>query len=109
MKICDIGLVNLSEKFTIPNIPSRTLSYWEAKIPVLAAIDPNTDFGEILAMTESGLSSITGDLDSYISNFERLYADKKLRAKMGENGYRFLRENCSVSRAYSIINEKLLL
>jgi hypothetical protein len=39
VRFCDIGLVNLSEKFTIPNIPSRTLSYWEAKIPVLAAIE----------------------------------------------------------------------
>lgn len=108
-KLCDIGLVNLSEKFTIPNIPSRTLSYWEAKIPVLAAIDSNTDFGAILSMTESGLSSITGDLDLYINNFERLYADKELRTKMGENGYRYLMENCSVSIAYSIINERLMV
>jgi glycosyltransferase involved in cell wall biosynthesis len=108
VKFCDIGLINLSAKFTIPNIPSRTLSYWEAKIPVLAAIDSATDFGEILARSGSGLSSITGDFDSYIHNFERLYYDKELRTKMGENGYRFLRENCSAAKAYSIINEKLL-
>jgi glycosyltransferase involved in cell wall biosynthesis len=108
VKLCDIGLVNLSDKFTIPNIPSRTLSYWEAKIPVLAAIDANTDFGEILSSTESGLYSITGNLDSYIANFERLYADKELRTKMGANGYRFLMENCSASKSYSVINEKLL-
>jgi glycosyltransferase involved in cell wall biosynthesis len=107
VKICNIGLVNLSEKFTIPNIPSRTLSYWEAKIPVLAAIDTNTDFGDILALSESGLSSFTGDIDSYIKNFEKLYADKELRSKMGENGYRYLKDNCTVDMAYSIINEKL--
>jgi glycosyltransferase involved in cell wall biosynthesis len=108
VKFCDLGLVNLSEKFTIPNIPSRTLSYWEAKIPVLAAIDSSTDFGEIIARSGSGLSSITGDLDSYINNFERLYSDKELRDKMGENGYKFLNENCTVAKAYSAINEKLL-
>lgn len=107
VKICNLGLVNLSEKFTIPNIPSRTLSYWEAKIPVLAAIDTNTDFGDILALSESGLSSFTGDIDSYINNFEKLYEDKELRSKMGENGYRYLKDNCTVDRAYSIINEKL--
>ncbi len=109
VKFCDIGLVNLSEKFTIPNIPSRTLSYWEAKIPVLAAIDSNTDFGEILSRSGSGLSSITGDIKSYVNNFEKLYADKELREKMGENGYNFFRENCTVGKAYSIISEKLLL
>jgi glycosyltransferase involved in cell wall biosynthesis len=106
--VCDIGLVNLSDKFTIPNIPSRTLSYWEAKIPVLAAIDSNTDFNRILADSKSGLWIITGDLESYVKNFEKLYSDKKLREEMGENGHRYLLEYCTVSRACSIITEKLL-
>jgi glycosyltransferase involved in cell wall biosynthesis len=108
VKVCDIGLVNLSDKFTIPNIPSRTLSYWEAKIPVLAAIDSNTDFNRILADSKSGLWIITGDLESYVKNFEKLYSDKKLREEMGENGHRYLLEYCTVSRACSIITEKLL-
>jgi glycosyltransferase involved in cell wall biosynthesis len=108
VKFCDIGLVNLSNKFTIPNIPSRALSYWEAKIPVLASIDSTTDFGEILSASGSGLSGITGDLDAYVNNFERLYYDKELRNRMGENGYKFLSENCTVAKAYSTINEKLL-
>ena len=107
VKLCDIGLVNISNKFTIPNIPSRTLSYWEAKIPILAAIDANTDYREILNQSGSGLWSITGDLDSYIKNFERLYSDKELRNTMGENGYNYLLENCTTSKAFSIINEML--
>ncbi|MCX6327608.1 MAG: glycosyltransferase family 4 protein [Bacteroidia bacterium] len=107
VKICDIGLVNLSDKFTIPNIPSRTLSYWEAKIPILAAIDKNTDFCTILEQSGSGLWSITGDLNSYKQNFEKLYFNKELRISMGEKGYKYLKENCTTENAFSIIHEKL--
>jgi glycosyltransferase involved in cell wall biosynthesis len=107
VKICDIGLVSLSASFTIPNIPSRTLSYWEAKIPILASIDKNTDFKTILKDSDSGLWSFTGDTDSYKKNFENLYLNKSLRIKMGENGYKYLNGNCTTSIAYSIINSKL--
>ena len=108
VKICDVGLVSLSTNFTIPNIPSRTLSYWEAKIPILASIDKNTDFKTILEDSDSGLWSFTGDTDSYKKNFENLYSNKSLRIKMGENGYKYLNENCTTSRAFAIINEKLM-
>ena len=107
-KICNIGLICLSDRFTIPNIPSRILSYWEAKLPVLAAIDKNTDFGNILEQSGSGLWSITGDIDSYKQNFIKLYQDKELRSLMGQNGYRYLLQNCTTEKAFSIINEKLM-
>lgn len=108
VKICDIGLVNLNCRFTIPNIPSRTLSYWEAKIPILAAIDNNTDYNKILEQSEGGLWSITGDLPAYKQNFEKLYYDKKLRASMGENGYQYLLQNCITEHAFSVIHGKLI-
>jgi glycosyltransferase involved in cell wall biosynthesis len=107
VKICDIGLISLSDKFSIPNVPSRTLSYWEAKLPVLAAIDKHTDFNNILDQSGSGLWSISGDIESYKQNFDKLYLNKELRASMGENGYKYLLENCTTSKAFSIINEKL--
>lgn len=107
VKICDVGLVNLSSKFTIPNIPSRTLSYWEAKIPVLASIDQNTDFSSILEESGSGLWSITGDIKAYKQNFEKLYSNKQLRNTMGENGYNYLLKNCTTEHAFSIISGKL--
>ncbi|WP_282016613.1 glycosyltransferase family 4 protein [Marinifilum flexuosum] len=107
VKQCDIGLVNLSRKFTIPNIPSRTLSYWEAHIPVLASIDRSTDFGEILDETNSGLWSITGDVKSYKENFMRLYKDSNFRKELGENGYQYLSKDLTVKKAYETIKKYL--
>ena len=56
----DIGLISLNESFTIPNYPSKVMSYFGAKIPVLASIDLNTDFGQMLTETELGFWAEAG-------------------------------------------------
>jgi glycosyltransferase involved in cell wall biosynthesis len=97
----DVGLVNLNRNFTIPNFPSKTLDYFEAGIPVLAATDPNTDYGEFLEKeAKAGLWSKTGDLESYQDNFEKLFYNESLRKKMGENGRIYLEENLTVDKTY---------
>lgn len=45
---CDVGMLFLDHRFTIPNFPSRLLSYMQAKLPVLACTDPNTDVGKVI-------------------------------------------------------------
>jgi len=42
---CDIGLIFLDHRFTIPNYPSRLLSYMQCGLPVLCCTDRNTDIG----------------------------------------------------------------
>lgn len=45
---CDVGLIFLDYRFTIPNFPSRILSYMQAGLPVLASTDLNTDVGKVI-------------------------------------------------------------
>jgi len=105
IKQCDIGLINLSRKFTIPNIPSKTTDYFEAGVPILASTDRNTDYKDLLIKkAKAGLWSETGDLEGYKSNFEKLFNDKKLREELGKNGRKFYEENLIIDRAYQIIN-----
>lgn len=40
LSAADLGFILLSERFTIPNIPSRLTGYWAAGVPVLAATPP---------------------------------------------------------------------
>jgi len=104
MKQCDIGLINLDRKFTIPNIPSKTTDYFKAGIPILASTDKNTDYKDLLVKkAKAGLWSETGDLKSYKNNFEKLLNNKELREELGRNGRKFLEENLSVEKAYQII------
>lgn len=45
---CDVGMIFLDHRFTIPNFPSRLLSYMQAGLPVLACTDTNTDVGKTI-------------------------------------------------------------
>lgn len=51
---CDVGMVFLDHRFMVPNFPSRLLSYMQAKLPVLAATDPNTDIGKVIVDGQFG-------------------------------------------------------
>jgi glycosyltransferase involved in cell wall biosynthesis len=105
IKQCDIGLINLNRNFTIPNMPSKVIGYFEASIPILASTDKNTDLREFLQKINAGLWSETGDLEGYKSNFEKLLNDEKLREELGKNGRKFLEENLSVEKTYQIISK----
>lgn len=45
---CDVGLIFLDHRFTIPNFPSRLLSYLQKSLPVLAATDRATDLKDAI-------------------------------------------------------------
>jgi glycosyltransferase involved in cell wall biosynthesis len=108
VRACDIGLINLNRRFTIPNIPSKTLSYFDAGIPILAAVDPNTDYGDMLRQAQAGYCSITGELEPYKQNFEKLYRDRGLRERLGINGRNYLKRHWTVEQAYSTIMKHFL-
>ena len=50
---CDVGMIFLDHRIDVPNIPSRLLSYMQAKLPVLAVTDPCTDLKEIITGVNS--------------------------------------------------------
>lgn len=99
---CDVGLIFLDKRFTIPNYPSRLLTYLEFKMPVLIATDPNTDIGIIAEENNYGYWVKSGDLEA-IKNKIQLLTDKSKIKRMGENGYNYLVSNYTVSKSYSII------
>ena len=104
VQISDVGLVFLDRRFTVPNIPSRILSYMQAGIPILAATDSATDLREIIENNEMGYWCENGDLQMFFSDMKMLKEIKK-RKKMGENGRKCLEEKYSVAKGYQIIEK----
>jgi len=100
---CDIGLIFLDRRYTIPNYPSRLLNYLEFKKPVLMAIDRNTDVGTIAEKNNYGFWVESGDLDRFNLKLDELIKNQALRKRMGENGYKFLLENYTVEHSYKTI------
>lgn len=98
----DVGMIFLDHRFTIPNFPSRLLSYLKEKKPVLICTDKNTDIGRIAEENGFGLSSVSDNTEDFVNNVNKL-TDGELRAKLGGNGYKFLTENYTVENSYKII------
>ncbi len=98
---CDVGLIFLDHRFTIPNFPSRILSYMQARLPVLAVTDPNTDVGQ--EITEGGFGWWCESNDAV--QFSKLVCEIKgmeLEA-YGERAFRYLQEHYSVKDSYERI------
>lgn len=98
---CDVGLIFLDHRFTIPNYPSRLLSYLENKMPVLCATDPNTDMGRIAEKNGYGYWCESNSVEAFNAILDKMIkADRK---EMGEKGYQFLKENYLVEHTYNAI------
>ena len=98
---CDVGLIFLDHRFTIPNYPSRLLSYLENRMPVLCATDPNTDMGPIAEENGYGYWCESNSVEAFNRLVDRMLAsDMK---QMGERGYEFLKKNYQVENTFRTI------
>jgi glycosyltransferase involved in cell wall biosynthesis len=101
VRSCDVGLIFLDHRFTIPNYPSRLLSYLENKMPVLCATDPNCDMGPIAEANGYGYWCESNSVGAFTNCVDKmLKSDMKA---MGEKGYAFLKENYLVENTYDAI------
>lgn len=101
---CDVGMIFLDHRFTIPNFPSRLLSYMQAKIPVLAVTDPNTDIGKVIVDGGFGWWCESNDIDSFLALISKIKTDKDIQ---GANGWNYLVSHYSSKQSYELIVERL--
>lgn len=99
VSIADVGMVFLDFRFTIPNFPSRLLSYLEAELPVLVCTDEASDMGRIAEKNEFGLYAKSNSVEDFKKK-ALLLRDTNLREKFGANGRRFLEDNYSTKKCY---------
>lgn len=101
VRSCDVGLIFLDHRFTIPNFPSRLLSYLKNRMPVLVASDPHTDMGAIAQREGFGFWCESDAVGPFTELVDRMLAAD--RAAMGEKGYAFLKANYLVQNTYEAI------
>lgn len=100
---CDIGMIFLDHRFTIPNFPSRLLSYMQAKIPVLAVTDSNSDIGKVIVDGGFGWwceSDNVGKFRNCITDI--LQEDNLIRTK---KVWSILQEKYDVKKSYIAIEK----
>lgn len=103
---CDVGLIFLDHRFTIPNFPSRLLGYLQAKLPVLACTDPNTDIGEVITEGGFGWWCESNSVEGFCRIIEQaMHSDTTV---LGEKAYSYLHDNYTVENGFNIIQKRLI-
>ncbi len=101
---CDVGLIFLDHRFTIPNFPSRLLSYMQKSMPVIACTDPVSDVGKVIEEGNFGLWCESDDPKKFARAVMEL-CQKDLPA-LGENAASYLKTHYSAQRVADVILEE---
>ena len=97
----DVGLIFLDHRFTIPNFPSRLLSYMQNSMPVIAATDPNTDIGQVVTENGFGWWCESNSAEKFTQA-----VDLACEADLEVIGYKaraYLEQNYTSQKSYEII------
>lgn len=103
---CDVGLIFLDHRFTIPNFPSRLLSYMQAKIPVLAVTDPNTDIGRVITDGGFGWWCESNREDLVCMRIAQI-CKEDLKSK-GRIGFEYMQNHYTSEESYKIITSHMM-
>ncbi|MCR5222964.1 MAG: glycosyltransferase family 4 protein [Lachnospiraceae bacterium] len=108
MESCDVGLISLDHRFTIPNFPSRILSYLSMGMPVLAATDTVTDIRDLVEkQAKCGLWCASDDVDGFIDCVRQFTLHPEKLAKYGMCGRKYFEEHFDVRHSVEIIEKSM--
>lgn len=103
---CDVGLILLNPAFTIPNYPSRLLSYMRLKKPILAATDKVTDIRELIESDACcGLWCPSADTEAFVKHVQFICDHREVLTRYGENGHAYFVRHFSVERSVRILEQ----
>lgn len=102
---CDVGMIFLDHRFTIPNFPSRLLGYMQAKLPVLAVTDPNTDIGKVIVEGGFGWWCESNDSDKFCEVVKGIIHSDLSQKR--ENAYNYLLNHYTVEICYNTIMNRI--
>lgn len=101
----DVGIISLNKRFTIPNYPSRTLSYLRAGIPILATTDKITDIKELVENTNSGKWSYSEDYNNFKDNVRWFIENQSNLRHIGDSGRSYFKQYLLVGNSVDKIEE----
>ena len=101
---CDVGMIFLDHRFTIPNFPSRMLSYMKAKVPILAVTDPNTDVGKVIVDGGFGWWCESNAPANFAEAVQTVLDTEEVEVvRMKDREFKYMETNYSPDVAYNTI------
>ena len=95
----DVGLVTIKAAMKTPAVPSKTLGYFAAGLPVITAVNDESDLPKMVAEANAGKSVRAGDSAGIAEAIRVLWSDKGMAMRLGQNGQTYGRRNFGVRSA----------
>lgn len=95
---CDLGLVSITSDYRTPVVPGKMMGYMASGLPVLAALNRESDGHGMLRESGAGLSVLSDDVQSVAAALEKLYRDRAGAAEMGRRGREYVTQNFNRER-----------
>lgn len=91
---CDVGIIALDYRFTIPNYPSRILSYMNNAMPVLACTDKVTDIKELVEeQANCGKWCYSNDINGFVQCVKWFAENQEKLQELGHNSLEYMINN----------------
>lgn len=108
LRIADLGLISLDEKYKVPTCPSKVIGYMALGKPVMAMFNKGSDYGAFyIDQPGCGLWSVDLDHKKMQENFEWFYTHPDERKQMGLSGYDYYKKHFSVEVIAEMLDEQL--
>ncbi len=95
LRACDAGLVTLRPEMTTPVVPSKTLTFLAAGLPVVAAVPRTSDTRDLVLQARCGVWVPAGDARALAAACATLASDPASARAMGERGLAACRDGFS--------------
>lgn len=95
---CDVGMIFLDYNFTIPNFPSRILSYMQAGLPIIACTDTSSDVGKVITNGNFGWWCESNRAENFAVCIKEVMASDI--SSKGRNAFDYLLRNYTTAEVY---------
>jgi hypothetical protein len=96
---CDVGIVCTVTGVASSSFPSKTIDYLRAGLPIVAAVEPNSDYRGFLSRWNIGISIPAGDPAALFRTIVGLVDDAGMAASIERNARACLEEVFDVRAA----------
>jgi len=105
VKESNVGLVCLSPKNKTPFTPGKFLGYMAAGKPVLAFLNKESDAFGLVERAKCGYALESGNINGAEEITRKIYSEKDLLKKMGDNGFKYVSENMTPEVCFKKLEE----
>lgn len=104
---CDVGINATAPHVIVPTFPTKTIDYIRAGLPIMAAVERASDYGQFVEDNDLGLAAPAGEPAALFAGIDRLFEDADLRARIRRAGPVALARHFDVDQAARKILDQL--